>query len=325
MATLKEVAELAGVSPITVSRVVNNPEAVKEKTRIKVKDAMRELKYVPNVAAKSLATNRCGVIDVYIPENIELSNPFAMYLLAGVSQVLSDHYYSFLILRNRKREHNCDGYIVTGLLKNEIEEFAAYAEERNRPVVLFGHTDRMDVDCIDVDNLEGARKAVQHLISKGHRRIAMFNVNENKDYTLDRLEGYKLALQENGIAFNPNWIISTENSVKGGEIATEKLMQDNHVTAIFCATDIIAIGAAARLKSLNYKIPTDISLIGFDGFGHQRLATPTLTTIRQPIYDLGMMLATTLLERLDGRTEKTVKMVPPELLPGASDGPCHSV
>ena len=124
MATLKEVAELTGVAPITVSRVVNNPETVKEKTRLKVEAAMKQLKYTPNIAAKSLATNRCGVIDVFIPETIELSNPFVMYFIAGISKVLSEHYYSFLILRNRKREHLCDGYIVTGLLKNEIQDFS---------------------------------------------------------------------------------------------------------------------------------------------------------------------------------------------------------
>ena len=117
MATLKEVAELANVAPMTVSRVINTPGAVKEDTRLRVVAAMKELRYSPNVAAKSLATNRCGVIDVFIPESIDLSNPFVMHFIAGISSALSEHYYSFLILRNRSREHQCDGYIVTGLLK----------------------------------------------------------------------------------------------------------------------------------------------------------------------------------------------------------------
>ncbi len=319
MATLKEVAALAGVSPITVSRVVNTPDTVKEKTRLKVEAAMKELKYSPNIAAKSLATNRCGVIDVFIPESIELSNPFVMHFIAGISSVLSEHYYSFLILRNRKREHLCDGYIVTGLLKNEISDFAAYAAERNRPVVLFGHSDIPEIDCLDVDNIAGAKCGVEHLINEGHRKIAMINVREDKDYTVDRLDGYCRALEEHGLAYDESLVVYTSNSVDGGELAADSIARMEGVTAVFCATDTIAIGVASRLRSLGYDIPGDISLLGFDGFGHQLLANPQLTTIKQPIYELGMMLANTLLDRLNGRSERVVGMMSPALMPGQSD------
>lgn len=319
MATLKEVADLAGVAPMTVSRVINNPDAVKEKTRIKVEAAMKELRYTPNIAAKSLATNRCGVIDVFIPESIDLSNPFVMHFIAGISSILSEHYYSFLILRNRNREHQCDGYIVTGLLKNEIQEFAQFAKDRNRPVVLFGHTDIQEVDCLDVDNVAGAKVAVSHLIRQGHRKIAMVNVLEDKDYTVDRLEGYKQALQESGIEFDPNLVLYTPNHVDGGEAAAEELLKQNNVTAVFCATDTIAIGVASKLRNMGYSIPDDISLVGFDGLGHQLLANPAITTIKQPVYELGAMLANTLLDRLNGRKERVNRMVSPALMIGQSD------
>ena len=319
MATLKEVADLAGVAPMTVSRVINNPDLVKEKTRIKVEAAMKELRYTPNIAAKSLATNRCGVIDVFIPESIDLSNPFVMHFIAGISSVLSEHYYSFLILRNRNREHQCDGYIVTGLLKNEIQEFAQFANERNRPVVLFGHTDIQEVDCLDVDNIAGAKVAVSHLIQQGHRKIAMVNVLEDKDYTVDRLEGYKQALQENGIDFDPNLVLYTPNHVDGGEAAVDELLKRDNVTAVFCATDTIAIGVASKLRNMGYSIPDDISLVGFDGLGHQLLANPAITTIKQPVYELGAMLANTLLDRLNGRKERVNRMVSPALMIGQSD------
>ena len=325
MATLKEVADLAGVAPMTVSRVINNPDAVKEKTRIKVEAAMKELRYTPNIAAKSLATKRCGVIDIFIPESIDLSNPFVMHFIAGISSVLSEHYYSFLILRNRNREHLCDGYIVTGLLKNEIQEFAQFARERNRPVVLFGHPDIQDVDCLDVDNIVGAKVAVTHLIQQGHRKIAMVNVLEDKDYTVDRLVGYKEALEENGIAFAPNLVMYTPNSVDGGETAADELIKRDKVSAVFCATDTIAIGVASKLRNLGYSIPEDISLVGFDGLGHQLLANPAITTIKQPVYELGVMLANTLLDRLNGRKERVNRMVPPSLMIGQSDGNIQSV
>ena len=325
MATLKEVADLAGVAPMTVSRVLNNPDAVKEKTRIKVEAAMKELRYTPNIAAKSLATKRCGVIDIFIPESIDLSNPFVMHFIACISSVLSEHYYSFLILRNRNREHLCDGYIVTGLLKNEIQEFAQFARERNRPVVLFGHTDIQDVDCLDVDNIVGAKAPATHWIQHGHRKIAMVTGLDDKDYTVARLVGDKEALEENGIAFAPNVVMYTPNSVDGGETAADELIKRDKVSAVFCATDTIAIGVASKLRNLGYSIPEDISLVGFDGLGHQLLANPVITTIKQPVYELGVMLANTLLDRLNGRKERVNRMVPPSLMIGQSDGNIQSV
>lgn len=320
MATLKEVADFAGVAPMTVSRVINNPDAVREKTRIRVEAAMKELRYTPNIAAKSLAANRCGVIDVYIPESIDLSNPFVMHFIAGISSVLSEHYYPFLILRNRSSKHQCDGYIVTGLLKNEIREFVQFARERKCPVVLFGHTDIQEVDCLDVDNVAGAKIAVEHLIRLGHRKIAMVNVLEDKDYAVDRLEGYRRALEESGIPFDPGLVFYTPNNADGGELAAEQLTKRDKVSAVFCGTDTIAIGVASKLKSMGYSIPGDISLVGFDGLGHHLLANPVTTTIRQPIYELGMMLAGTLLDRLNGRKERVSRMVMPSLVMGRSDG-----
>lgn len=318
MSTLKEVADLAGVSPITVSRVINNPNLVKEKTRLRIETAMAQLRYSPHLAAKNLAASRSGIIDVFIPESIDLSNPFVMHLIAGVSKVLSEHYYSFLILRNRKKEHLCDGYIVTGLLKNEIKEFAQYAQERCRPVVLFGHTSLPDIDCIDVDNIAGGQSGTQHLIDQGHKKIAMINVLEDKDYTADRLDGYKQALQQSGLAYDPSLVFYTVNSVEGGESIAAELTQNREISAVFCATDTIAIGVASKLKMLGYSIPEDFSLVGYDGLGHQMLAKPQLTTIHQPIYNLGMMLAESLIERLNGRTKIIKKTVPPKLLLGNS-------
>jgi DNA-binding LacI/PurR family transcriptional regulator len=318
ISTLQDVADLAHVAPITVSRVINNPGSVKEATREKVKKAMAAVQYIPNVAAKNLATNRSGIIDVFVPENIDLSNPFVMHLIAGISEVLSEHMYSFLILRNRQKEHLCDGYIVTGLLKNEIREFYSYAEERSRPVVLFGHTALPDVDCIDVDNILGSKMAVEYLIQKGHEKIAMINVDENKDYTADRLEGYKSALREHGLPVDESSITYAPNNVDGGMKAAEMLLSAGGFTAVFCATDTMAIGAAASVSKAGLKVPEDISLVGFDGLGHQLLAAPILTSVQQPIFEMGRKLARDLLERLDGRKEKISELISPILIEGFS-------
>ena len=318
MATVKDVARAAGVSAITVSRVVNTPESVSPRTRARVEQAMAELHYVPNAAAKNLVTNRSGVVDVYVPESIDLSNPFVMHLIAGISKVLSEHMYSFLILRSRRREHRCDGYIVTGLLKDEINEFARYASERGRPVVLFGHTELPGVDCIDVDNVAGAKMGVEHLITLGHRNIAMINVDEDKDYTTDRLDGYRLALLEHGLSPEDGRVIYAPNSVDGGAGAVRRILELEGCTAAFCATDTIAIGAASELARAGRTVPEDFSLVGFDGLGHQLLATPPLTSVQQPVYEIGEQLARALLDRLDGRGETCTRLVEPALLQGRS-------
>ncbi len=321
MATLKDVAAAARVSAITVSRVINTPELVKPGTRQRVQKIMASMQYVPNVAAKNLVSKRSGIIDVFVPEHIDLSNPFVMHLIAGISQVLSERMYSFLILRSRRTEHYCDGYIVTGLLRNEIVEFYRYAEERSRHVVLFGHTDIPQVDCIDVDNTAGARLAAEYLIRKGHRRIGMVNVAENKDYTADRLEGYRQALREHGITADEQSVVYAENNVNGGVEATRRLLSHGGCTAIFCATDTIAIGAAKAIAEAGLRVPEDISIMGFDGLGHQLLATPRVTTVKQPIYEMGIMLAQALLDKLDGKTERISRLVVPTLIEEESVAP----
>lgn len=318
MATLKDVAKAAGVAPITVSRVINNQDTVKEKTREKVLKVMAEMQYIPNVAARNLITKRSHIIDVYIPEDIKLDNPFMLQLIAGVSEVLSEKMYSFLILRNRKQEHICDGYIVTGLLKDEIDSFYQYAKERNRPLVLFGHTTLHDVNCIDVDNVAGAKMAVEYLVKNGHKNIAMINVAENKDYTDDRMEGYRQALLQNGCVYDEENIIYSPNQVEDSAKATRALLEKGGFSAIFCATDTIAIGVENAILEAGLRIPDDISVMGYDGLGHQLLATPKVTSVQQPVYQLGKMLARTLVEQLDGKPTRIAKLVEPVLLEGDS-------
>lgn len=318
MATLKEVAAAANVAPITVSRVINAPDTVKSETRERVKKVMAAMHYVPNVAARNLVTNRIGIIDIFIPEDMDLSNPFVMYLIAGISEVLSEHMYSFLILRNRNQEHLCDGYIVTGLLKNEILDFHDYAKERNRPVVLFGHTSLPDVDCYDVDNVSGSKMAVEYLLRHGHKKIAMINVDENKDYAEDRLYGYKQALNKYQTEFHGENVVYAPNHIQGGVEASAKLLSQGDFSAIFCATDILAIGTAAAIKKAGLEVARDISLVGYDGLGYHLLNIPHITTVRQPVFQIGKMLAADLLERLSGKAEKTSKLIQPTLLVGQS-------
>ena len=312
---LEDVAKLAGVSIITVSRVINSPELVKPATREKVERALNELNYVQNPVARALASNKIGIIAVYVPAAIDLTNPFVMHFVAGISEVLSKHVYSFLIRRELDNEHLCDGYIATGLLKDEVKQIYQYTNERNRPLVLFGHTEHPDIDCIDVDNTLGAKRVTQLLIENGHRHVAMINVDEDKDYTLDRTLGYRRALEEAGIDPQSCPQIIAVNNVEGGYGAMKRLIVEHpEVSGIFCATDTLAIGAANAILKAGKKIPADLSLVGFDGLGHDLLVRPNVTTVHQPVYEIGMRLAETLIARLNGSQKRVKELVPPDLI-----------
>lgn len=322
---LEDVATLAGVSTITVSRVINSPELVKPATREKVERALAELNYVQNPVARALASNKIGIVAVYIPASIDLTNPFVMHFVAGISEVLSKHVYSFLIRRELDSEHLCDGYIATGLLKDEVSRIYQYTHERKRPLVLFGHNDNPDIDCIDVDNVAGAQKVTEVLLSNGHRNLAMINVNEDKDYTVDRALGFARALQSAGIDPATRPQLSTNNNVDGGYAAMKSILVEHpDCTGVFCATDTLAIGAANAIVKAGKKIPQDFSLVGFDGLGHDLLVRPNVTTVHQPVYEIGMRLAEALIARLNGSKKRVKQLVEPQIILRESVSQVHS-
>jgi LacI family transcriptional regulator len=322
---LEDVAVLAGVSTITVSRVINSPELVKPATREKVERALAELNYVQNPVARALASNKIGIIAVYIPASIDLTNPFVMHFVAGISEVLSNHVYSFLIRRELDNEHLCDGYIATGLLKDEVSRIYQYTHERKRPLALFGHNDNPDIDCIDVDNVAGARKVTEVLIQNGHRNIALINVNEDKDYTIDRALGFTRALHAVGIDVSHCPQLAANNNVDGGYAAMKAILAEYaDCTGVFCATDTLAIGAANAIVKAGKKIPQDLSLVGFDGLGHDLLVRPNVTTVHQPVYEIGKQLAEAMIARLNGSKKRVKSLVEPEIILRESVSPIIS-
>jgi LacI family transcriptional regulator len=316
MSNLKDVAKAANVSMITVSRVINEPDKVKPATKRRIEAVMAGMSYLPNRAARNLASKRTGIIDVYIPESIDLSNPFVMHFIVGISEVLSDKMYSFLIRRSWKKEHSCDGYIVTGLLTNEIVDFYARAKLRNLPVALFGHTDIEQVDYLDVDNILGAEMVVNHLIENKHRRIGMINMDENKDHTRDRYLGYRKALEAGDIPFDPALVSKAPNSVDGGSLAAKTLLKNEVFSALFCASDTLALGAVKAINDAGLRVPDDVSIVGFDGLGHHLLMEPHITTVQQPIMEVGKKLAHIVLARINGAVQRTTGFLAPELIPG---------
>lgn len=318
MATMKDVAKLSGVSQITVSRVINSPEVVSDATRIKVEKAMEELDFLPNLAARALAQNNTRTIYLYVPRNIGISDPFTMHLISGVSEELSNANYPFLIKRDMEFNQRCDGIIVMGL---DLSEENVVIDKLKLPAVLFGRTELV-IDCVDVDNVKGAKMMMEHIIANGHRKIGFLMFKTNQRFAHERLKGYKEALKNHGIKYDENLVVYVDNTEQDSYSKTCELMTRESPTAIFCCNDLMAIGAFRAAEKLKLKIPADISIAGFDGLIFDLIPKVPLTTIRQPVYETGRALAARLLERLKNpglQVEK--KYIEPELKQRESVGP----
>jgi LacI family transcriptional regulator len=144
----------------------------------------------------------------------------------------------------------------------------------------------------------------------------MINVAEDKDYTLDRYTGYRNALEDAGLPVKPPLVLRAENSINGGYTAAKKLLKIKGLTAIFCASDVLALGAISGITDAGLTVPGSISIVGYDGLGIDLLSEPHITTIRQPVIEIGRVLANTIVDRICGKTGRTTGLIKPSLLPG---------
>ena len=311
MISMKDVANLAGVSMITVSRVINSPELVKPSTREKVEKAIKDLNFRPNPAAKALAEKSTRAIHLYIPEYNSISEPFIMQLIAGVSEELSNAYYLLLIRRALEFNQKCDGVIVMGL---QLNEEANIKEKFDVPIILFGKSDE-DIDCIDVDNTKGAYKMIEYMIKLGHKRIGYLLLKTDQKYSIDRLEGYKKALKDNGIEYDEKLVKYIDSMEKDSYKRSLELIEEEKPTALFCFNDFVANATFRAATKLGLRVPEDISIAGYDGLGFDRVAEKPITTMQQPVYRIGKMLVARLLERLKNQDMPCEKiLIEPDLI-----------
>lgn len=320
MVTMKDVAKASGVSLITVSRVINTPELVAEETRHRVEQAMNELGFLPNHAARALAQKNTRTVHLYVPRFMGISEPFMMNLIAGVSEELSKEYYLFLIRRDLKFNQRCDGVIVMGLALNEESVFA---DKLGAPFVLFGKTEK-DYDCIDIDNQNGAYMMTRHILSHGHTKIGFLMLSVNQRYAYERLDGYRQAMQEVKLPYDDKLVRYSINSEQDAYQKAYELFSEEKVTALFCCNDLLAVGAFRAAEKIGLSIPEDVSVAGFDGLVYDLIPKIALTTVRQPVYETGRALAARLLKRLKDPLlpcEKTY--VVPELVIRKSVGPAR--
>ena len=309
MPTISDVAKRAGVSPATVSRVLRGTQNVHPDTRARVERAIKELGYVPSAVAQSLRSKRTRSIALVVPD---ITNTFWTTAARGVEDVAQSHRYSVLLCNTdenltKQRQYldflihqQVDGVIIAPYDSNA--QHLAPLRQRNIPtVVIDRRIDGWDVDSVLGDSVAGARALVQHLISLGHKRIAMISGPATTSTAKDRVAGYRLALREAGLPIDPNLIRRGEFRAASGEKLTHQLLaEDPTITAIFAANNAIALGVIDAVSRRGLRIPQDIALVCFDDLPDASRLFPFLTVVAQPVYDLGVNAAQLLLSRLDG-------------------------
>lgn len=305
MATIYEVSKLANVSLATVSRVINNSSAVKQKTREKVEEAMRELNYFPNLVAKSLASNRSDCIGVLVTE---LEHSFFSTMMAAVETECRKYKKHTIVTASGETNEqegieflisrNCDALIIQ--VESISDDYLIQLSKGKIPfVVVNRYIEEISDKCILMDNEEGEYLATKYLIDKGHKDIVYVTGPLNKNDACMRLAGYKKALDEYGIPFQPERLYEGDYLQSGGQKAFDHFYgSEVKFTAFLCANDEMAtaIMAAAREKGLD--IPSDLSVFGFDDVVFSRYTYPRLSTIEQPIHEIGKMAARIVLEQV---------------------------
>jgi len=294
MATIKDVAKLAGVAVSTVSYALNNDAKISEETKKKILKAAEELNYYPSGAARNLKKQKSETIGLFLND---LSGPFYSQVVEGIQEVVASHGYNLIACSTYGgenssahrflREKFVDGAIIMG---SSIPDslILSIAGETFPIVVLDRELNADYVHSVLIDNLQGAYDAVTHLIQMGRRKIGYLSGPSNNYDNIRRFEGYKKALEDNGVAFQPRMVMQGKYTEAGGYQAMKVLLASNQLPdAIFAGNDEMAIGAIRAMQEENMKVPDDIAIVGFDDIMLAAYVQPPLTTVRHSKYELG--------------------------------------
>jgi LacI family transcriptional regulator len=322
--TILDVARAAGVSTATVSRAMNG-RVVSPAARAKVEEAVERLGYRPNSVARGLATGRSGVIGVIVPD---VAGPLYAQMARGIEDVTEPLGLQFFLLTDNRSaelerqalrtllERQVDGVILIGsrLPADELEELVgtrtgAVLVEREAPLDPF--------TSISLDNEGGAYAATEHLIERGHRRIA--HVTGLRKAGERRLSGYLRALEDAGLPSGP--LIDGDFTEASGVVAAQGLRALPDVTAVFCANDRIALGLVSALLAEGWRLPDELSIIGFDDLPFSAYLSPSLTTVRQDARAMGRLAAQRVVAAMSGSAEPSAALVPTSLVVRASVAP----
>ena len=306
MPTIKDVARRAGVAPITASRVINNSGYVSAETRRRVEAAIEELGYVPNRVARSLRSKRTQTLALVLTD---ITNPFWTTVARGVEDAARVGGFS-VILGNTDESEPREYEYVQVLLQKQVDGFllvparhgarsVALIRRQKVPLVVLDRTVEANVDTVRSDSVGGARALTHHLISLGHRRIAMLTGPREVSTAVDRALGYRQALEEAGIPVTGDLMRFGPYTQQGGYAMTLSILSlSSRPTAIFAGNNFIAVGALRALREAGLQVPEDMSLVAFDDLPPSFVVEPFLTVAAQRAYEMGQVATQLLLTRL---------------------------
>ena len=325
MVTQSEVAKKAGVSFITVSRVINNRENVKEETRKKVLKVIKELGYYPNFLARGLNINKTFAIGIIVPfTNHIFSTSYYVELLSGVEKACAEYNYHILLYPKKDEkeiidyqqiffERKVDGLII---IAPEINDKQIKVINKNDIpcVVVDGRQSGKNIIFIDSNNLDGAFFATEYLIKNNHKHIGFISGSTYMRNGKDRLDGYLKALRRYKISVREELIKNGDFSEDSGYIYMKELLSESQrPTAVFASNDTMAIGAMRAVQEKNLTVPDDISIIGFDDIKMLDFITPSLTTVKQFSFNMGYTASNYLIEKINGKMNIKSKIFNVEL------------
>ncbi len=320
-ATVADIARKAGVSIMTVSRVLNQKGDVSPATRRRVQEIINRQHYRPSGIARSLVTRHSGTIGLVIPD---VSNPFFADVALGAEHVACAEGYN-IYLCNTEEDPQRELTVVYSLEEKRVDGVVLFSRlgprqlasvvEHHPAVVLINRqvpnsSKASAIGAVRLDDVLGGRLVTRHLLERGHRAIGFLAGPPSSHSGLNRAKGYRGSLAEAGVAANPAWEYPCAPTVEGGQAAARDLLLSKpELTALFCFNDLVAVGALHACAELGRKVPRDLSIVGYDDIPLAALVTPPLTTCRAPRYELGAEAVRMLLNRIRGSAEAYKKEV----------------
>jgi len=323
MSTIKDVAALAGVSYTTVSHVINKTRPVSEKVRGEVEAAIQRLSYVPSAVARSLKQQATCTIGLLVSNS---SNPFFAELAEGIEDACYRAGYTVILCNSDDQPERQQTYLRV-LLEKRIDGLiicsagddlglATHVREAKVPIIVVDRAVKGVVsDLVQIDHFKGAYLATRHLLELKHKSIGNIAGPDTTTVSDDRLNGYRKALAEAGAPFRSEWVVRGDFTAEGGYKAARILLKKTEITAVFASNDLMGIGLLRFAAEHGIRVPSQLSVIGFDGIELSRYIYPALTTVGQSIRRQGEIAAGALLERIRKRGEGRVRkiLMKPEL------------
>lgn len=335
-ATLKDIAREVGVSVTTVSRALAGYNDVAASTRQRIQETADRLGYAPNITAQRLQKQRTDTLGFIMPTSgPRFSDPFFSELIAGIGNEAAAHNFDLLVSTHppdSEEEHAA--YLkavrrgwVDGLIVARTREDDSRIEllcQREFPFVAFGRTsDELDFPFVDEDSAAGMRLLVQHFIDLGHRNVGLIAPPSGLMFGHYRSQSFFDTLVDNGLVVNSDWVVEGDMTQRGGASAVQQILNgESRPTAIIGGNDLMAIGAMNQIQQLGLQVGSDIAVGGFDDIPMATYVSPPLTTIHQPIYEIGQKTCAMLIDLINGRPlDKSHILMTPTLIVRESSGP----